>query len=97
MLGGVEVGEAVDDVVGGEFEGGGDGGGGGHIVDGGLVAEEAGDSEAFAGEVEVSFGAFLIEFGRFDLDVGGVVGAVGDGGFGTGKVAEVVVVGVVAV
>lgn len=91
------VGEAVDDVFGGEFEGGGDSGGGSHVVDGGLTSKEAGDSEAVAGEVEMSLGAFFVELGGFNLDVGRIVGTVGDSGFGTGEVTEVVIVGVVAI
>ncbi len=65
--------------------------------DSGLAGDEAGNSKVFIAETETGFGAFAVEFGEIDADVGVRRGAVGEGLGLAAEGGEVGVVRVVAV
>lgn len=75
----------------------GNGGGSGHLGDSGRASKKAGDSETGAGEIKVSFGAFFVKFGTFDLNVRMKVGTIGEGGGGAGKILNLVVMMIVTI
>ena len=91
------VAEALDNGVGGDIEGESRGGSGGHVGDGWLAREEGSGGERGGARSDFGFSAFFIESGIVDVDIGGGIAAVGEGGFGAIEVVKGGEVGIVAI
>ena len=79
-----------------DVEGTSNGGSGGHVGDGSFTGDKAGDRDDLGAKGEGGFGAFSIEFGIQDFDVGAEL-AIFESGFlafesGEGVVIDVVVI-----